>query len=29
MTEGLRYDLAFDVDGRLMRVQCKWATVDG
>ncbi len=26
MTEGLRYDLVFDVAGYLMRVQCKWAT---
>ena len=25
MTEGLRYDLVFDVAGRLLRVQCKWA----
>ncbi len=22
--EGLRYDLLFDVDGRLLRIQCKW-----
>src|SRR3954451_15059078 len=25
--EGLRYDLAFDVGDRILRVQCKWATV--
>ncbi len=25
MTEGLRYDLVFDVQGLLVRVQCKWA----
>ena len=29
LTEGLRYDLVFDVDGRLLRVQCKWATLKG
>ncbi len=28
-TEGLRYDLVFDAAGRLMRVQCKWATRRG
>jgi hypothetical protein len=27
MTEGLRYDLVFDVAGTLLRVQCKWATL--
>jgi len=26
MTEGLRYDLVFDVSGQLLRVQCKWAS---
>jgi PD-(D/E)XK nuclease superfamily protein len=26
VSDGSRYDLAFDVDGRLLRVQCKWAT---
>jgi hypothetical protein len=25
LVEGRRYDLLFDVDGRLLRVQCKWA----
>lgn len=25
MTEGLRYDLAFDLGGPIQRVQCKWA----
>ena len=25
MVEGRRYDLVFDVDDRLYRVQCKWA----
>jgi PD-(D/E)XK endonuclease len=25
MVEGRRYDLIFDVDGMLLRVQCKWA----
>jgi PD-(D/E)XK endonuclease len=25
MVEGRRYDLMFDIDGRLLRVQCKWA----
>ena len=25
MVEGRRYDLVFDVDNRLFRVQCKWA----
>jgi hypothetical protein len=25
LTDGLRYDLAFDVNGLLLRVQCKWA----
>jgi hypothetical protein len=27
--EGGRYDLAFDVGDRILRVQCKWATVRG
>jgi PD-(D/E)XK endonuclease len=26
ISEGGRYDLIFDVTGRLLRVQCKWAT---
>ncbi|MEA2441415.1 MAG: hypothetical protein QOH76_2839 [Thermoleophilaceae bacterium] len=26
VAEGGRYDLVFDVDGRFLRVQCKWAT---
>jgi hypothetical protein len=25
MTEGVRYDLIFDIRGDLLRVQCKWA----
>jgi hypothetical protein len=25
LVEGRRYDLVFDVNGRLLRVQCKWA----
>src|SRR3954471_23995257 len=25
LVEGRRYDLVFDVQGRLLRVQCKWA----
>jgi hypothetical protein len=25
LTEGVRYDLAFDLRTRLLRVQCKWA----
>ncbi len=29
MTERGRYDLAFEVGGRLLRVQCKWAGVRG
>src|SRR5689334_22958819 len=29
MFEGGRYDLVFDVDGRLLRVQCKWAVRRG
>ncbi len=30
MVEGRRYDLIFDVDGRLLRAQCKWAVlIDG
>jgi hypothetical protein len=30
VVEGVRYDLVFDHDGRrLVRVQCKWARVDG
>lgn len=28
-TEGRRYDLVFDVDHRLYRVQCKWARLRG
>jgi hypothetical protein len=24
-----RYDLAFDIGGRILRVQCKWARLDG
>ncbi len=27
MTEGLRYDLAFDLGGPIQRVQCKWAAL--
>ena len=27
LTDGHRYDLVFDLDGRLARVQCKWATL--
>jgi hypothetical protein len=27
--DGGRYDLVFDVDGRLIRVQCKWGTRRG
>ena len=27
MTERGRYDLAFEVGGRILRVQCKWAGV--
>ncbi len=26
INEGTRYDLILDVDGRLIRVQCKWAS---
>lgn len=29
MTEHERYDLAVGLGGRLLRVQCKWATFDG
>ena len=29
MTDGVRYDLVFDVSGELLRVQCKWATLKG
>ena len=29
MLEGARYDLAFEVGGRLLRVQCKWASRRG
>ena len=29
MTEHGRYDLVFDVNGRLLRAQCKWATLKG
>jgi prevent-host-death family protein len=28
MTERERYDLAFELGGRLLRVQCKWASFD-
>jgi hypothetical protein len=28
MTERERYDLAFELGGRLLRVQCKWASLD-
>ena len=27
VSEGGRYDLIFDLDGRLLRVQCKWAAI--
>ena len=26
LSNGTRYDLVFDLDGSLLRVQCKWAT---
>ena len=29
MTEGRRYDLVFDIEHRIFRVQCKWARVVG
>ena len=29
MQEGRRYDLLFDIDHQLVRVQCKWGRVDG
>jgi hypothetical protein len=29
LCEGVRYDLAFDIGDRLVRVQCKWAPVRG
>ncbi len=29
MTDGRRYDLIFDTGARLLRVQCKWATLMG
>jgi prevent-host-death family protein len=29
MTEHERYDLAFELGGRFIRVQCKWAALDG
>ena len=29
MTERGRYDLAFDLGGRILRVQCKWASAQG
>ena len=29
LTDGLRYDLVFDVGGALLRVQCKWARLRG
>jgi PD-(D/E)XK endonuclease len=28
MTDHCRYDLAFEVAGRLLRVQCKWGSLD-
>ena len=27
LTDGERYDLVFDIGSRLIRVQCKWATI--
>ena len=29
LVEHSRYDLAFELDGRLLRVQCKWARLEG
>ncbi len=29
MQEHGRYDLAFDVAGRILRVQCKWGALEG
>lgn len=29
LTDGHRYDLVFDVDCRLARIQCKWARLHG
>ena len=29
LVDGQRYDLIFDVNGRLLRVQCKWARREG
>jgi hypothetical protein len=29
MTDGGRYDLAFDLGDRILRVQCKWASLRG
>ena len=29
VNEGERYDLIFDLRPRLIRVQCKWASLDG
>jgi hypothetical protein len=29
VAEGGRYDMIFDLDDRLLRVQCKWATRRG
>jgi hypothetical protein len=29
LVEGRRYDLMFDIDGMLLRVQCKWGTRQG
>ena len=29
LTDGDRYDLVFDLHPRLVRVQCKWAVLDG
>ena len=28
MTEHGRYDLAFELGGRILRVQCKWGALD-
>ena len=29
MTERARYDLAFEISARILRVQCKWAALSG
>jgi hypothetical protein len=29
LVDGRRYDLMFDIDGRRLRVQCKWAPRQG